>query len=235
MESERFHRNVAQLLYMAVRTRPDILLPIIFLSTRVREPTEKDNSKLRRVLRYLRGTKDLGIVLGANGDGTLRVVAYCDASYGVHMDGKSHSGTFITVGRGPIMAKSVKQKIVTKSSTEAELVTASDATSAIAYVLHFLDTLGMEFQPAQLYQDNQSTMRLIDNGRSNSDRTRHIKLRYFFIKQYVDNGDFEVTYCPTNAMVADILTKPLQGEHFIRLRASLLGYELPEGVRRAEL
>jgi len=60
-------------------------------------------------------------------------------------------------------------------------------------------------------------------------------LGYFFIKQYVDNGGFQVTYCPTDAMVADILAKPLQGEHFIRLRASLLGYVLPEGVRRAEL
>jgi len=75
----------------------------------------------------------------------MRVAAYCDASYGVYMDGKSHSGTFITVGRGPIMAKSVTQKIVTKSSTEAELVTVSDVTSAIAYVLHFSDTLGIEF------------------------------------------------------------------------------------------
>jgi hypothetical protein len=60
-------------------------------------------------------------------------------------------------------------------------------------------------------------------------------LRYFFDKKYVDSGDFQVTNCPTDAMVADILTKPLQGEHFIRLRASHLGYELPEGVRRAEL
>ena len=80
----------------------------------------------------------------------------------------------------------------------------------------------MELQLAQLYQDNQSTMRLIDNGRSNSDRTRHIKLRYFFTKRYVDSSDFQVTYCPIDAMVENILTKPLQGEHFIRLRASLL-------------
>jgi hypothetical protein len=106
-ERKTFHRHVAQLLYMAVRTRSDILLPIIFLSTRVREPRAKDAMKLRRVLRYLYGTEDLGIVLGANGDGTLCVVAYCDASYGVHMDSKSHSGTFIPVGRGPIMADSV--------------------------------------------------------------------------------------------------------------------------------
>ena len=75
-----------------------------------------------------------------------------------------------------------------------------------------------------MYQDNQSTMRLAENGRSNSDRTKHIKLRYFFVKQYLDNGEFELEYCPTESMVADILTKPLHGEIFKRLRAMLLGY-----------
>jgi len=226
-DSKQFHRNVAQLLYMATRTRPDIILPIIFLTTRVRTPTEQDRLKLRRVLAYLAGTTELGIKLGADAKGQLNIIAYCDASYGVHADMKSHSGIYISAGRGPIVAKSCKQKIVTKSSTEAELVTASDASSLIAYQLNFLQSLGLEFQPAILYQDNMSTMRLIDNGRSNSDRTKHIKLRYFFIKQYVDSGEFSVTYCPTEAMVADILTKPLHGEQFLKLRALLLGHELP--------
>ena len=226
-ESERFHRNVAQLLYMSTRTRPDILLPIIFLSTRVRTPTVQDRIKLDRVLKYLAGTAELGIRLGADSKGQLNIISYCDASYGVHADMKSHSGIYISAGRGPIVAKSCKQKIVTKSSTEAELVTASDASSLIAFQLNFLHSLGLEFQPAILYQDNMSTMRLIDNGRSNSDRTKHIKLRYFFIKQYVDSGEFSVVYCPTEAMVADILTKPLHGEKFLQLRALLLGHELP--------
>jgi len=229
-DSALFHRNVAQLLYMATRTRPDIILPVIFLTTRVRTPTQQDRIKLRRVLGYLaglQGSSELGIKLGADAKGQLNIIAYCDASYGVHADMKSHSGIYISAGRGPIVAKSCKQKIVTKSSTEAELVTASDATSLIAYQLNFLTSLGLEFQPAILYQDNMSTMRLIDNGRSNSDRTKHIKLRYFFIKQYVDSGEFSVVYCPTELMVADILTKPLHGEKFLRLRALLLGHELP--------
>lgn len=75
-----------------------------------------------------------------------------------------------------------------------------------------------------MYQDNQSTMRLAENGRSNSDRTKHIKLRYFFIKQYLDSGEFVLEYCPTEDMIADILTKPLHGETFKRLRGLLLGY-----------
>ena len=67
------------------------------------------------------------------------------------------------------------------------------------------------------------TMSLAKNGKSNSDRTKHTKLRYFFIKQFLDSGEFELIHCPTDLMIADILTKPLQGETFKRLRDLLMG------------
>jgi len=165
----------------------------------------------------------MGIFLGGDKDGALRVYTYADASYGVHPDAKSHSGMFISLGRGPSMTKSVKTKIVPKSSTEAELVTLSDTMSLAAFQLNFLESLGYDVKPGILYQDNISTMRLAENGRSNSDRTKHIKIRYFFVKQYLDSGEFEMVHCPTDLMVADILTKPLQGDSFLRLRDYLLG------------
>ena len=103
----------------------------------------------------------------------------------------------------------MKQKIVFRSSTESELVALSDATSLAAYELQFMKSLGIKVTNAHLYhQDNTSTIRLAFNGKSCSDHTEHIKLRYFFIKQYVDSGEFEVTHCPTEMMVADILSKP---------------------------
>jgi hypothetical protein len=118
----------------------------------------------------------------------------------------------------------MKQKIVCRSSTESELVALSDATSLAAYELQFMISLGMEMGHAQVYQDNTSTIRMAHNGKSNSDRTKHIKLRYFFIKQYLDSGEFVVTHCPTEIMTADILTKPLQGSLFKNMRDRLLGY-----------
>ena len=222
-QRENFHHIVAKLLFAAVRCRPDILLPVIFLTSRVTKATNEDDKKLARVLNYLNGTADLGITLGADRDGNLRIHTYADASFGVHPDTKSQSGIFISLGKGGIICKAAKQKIVTKSSTEAELVTLSDATSLAAYQLQFLESIGYKFAPAIMYQDNMSTMRLAENGRSNSDRTKHIKLRYFFIKQYLDSGEFELVHCPTDMMIADILTKPLQGETFKRLRDLLLG------------
>jgi hypothetical protein len=141
----------------------------------------------------------------------------------VHPDGKSHGGVYTTLGRGPIKVKTASQKINVISSTEAEIVTLTTGSSTTAYVTNFMESLGFKLEPAVIYQDNMSTMALAMNGRSNSDRTRHIKLRYFFIKQYLDSGEFVLLHCPTDLMIADILTKPLQGEAFLRLRDLLLG------------
>lgn len=74
-------------------------------------------------------------------------------------------------------------------------------------------------------QDNMSTIQMAKNGRSTSDRTRHVNIRYFFVKQYLDDGTMNISHCPTLDMIADILTKPLQGEHFEKLRDLLLGYQ----------
>jgi hypothetical protein len=77
-----------------------------------------------------------------------------------------------------------------------------------------------------LYEDNKSLIAMATNGRSYSDKTRHINIRHYFVKQYLDNGEFTLNYCPTEDMIADISTKPLQGSQFIKLRNILLGYEL---------
>ena len=79
--------------------------------------------------------------------------------------------------------------------------------------------------PAIIYQDNMSTMALVEKGRSTSERTRHIDIQYFFIKDRVSNGDLRLVHLPTAEMTADILTKPLQGEAFKRHRSAILNLE----------
>jgi len=223
-DAKFFHTFTAKLLYLAKRVRPDILLAVSFLTTRVMSPTSDDLSKLRRVLSYLNGCPELGIVLQA--DSPTRVQAYVDASYGTHVDAKSHSGLCITLGAGPVSVKSTKQRIVTKSSTEAELVGLSDLASEAIASKNFLDAQGEKSEPATVYQDNQSTLAMIDNGQSRSDRTRHINIRYFWMKERVDTGDVVLEYIPTELMLADILTKPLQGDKFLRLRQLLLNWKV---------
>ena len=218
---EHFHSLTAKLLYLSKRTRPDILVAVSFLTSRVQVATEQDGAKLTRVLRYLWGTQNLGIVLEAD-DQLLKLYCYIDASFGVHADAKSHTGTLVTLGKGPIMAKSVKQKINTKSSTEAELVGLSDSVSLVIWCRNFLESQGYKMPPASVFQDNLSTIAMIKNGKPTSDRTRHVNIRFFFVHDREANEEIRVEYKPTKQMLADIFTKPLQGDLFVQLRNELL-------------
>jgi hypothetical protein len=105
-EKERFHCDVAKDLYLAKRTRPDILLPINFLTTRVLNPTEDDQRKIRRVHRYLAGTSEMALTLGIGDEYTF--AAYIDASYAVHDDMRSHSGMVYFAGKGGFLCTSKK-------------------------------------------------------------------------------------------------------------------------------
>jgi hypothetical protein len=143
---------------------------------------------------------------------------------------KSHSGLVLSLGCGPIDASSTKQKINTKSSAEAELIALSDKATRAIWCREFLTHQGHPPAPATLYQDNQSTIKLATNGIQSSKRTRHISIRYFWLKDRVDIGDVEVVYKPTTDMIADILTKPLHGDVFLYLRGLLLNWETDTSV-----
>ena len=149
-----------------------------------------------------------------------------DASYGVHDDYRSHTGMVISLGSGSIDTRSTKQKLNTKSSTEAELVGLSDMCGKAIWHWEFLTAQSLNVPPARVYQDNQSTMAMIERGGSTLDRTRHVAIRYYWVKDRVDAGEVEVVYCPTDDMIADILTKPLVGELFITLRNALLNWSI---------
>ena len=217
-----FHSRVMKLMYLAKRVRPDIITTVVFLSTRVLYADQDDAAKLDRVLRYLCSNREFGICLQPRD--YVDIDAYVDASYGVHPGSLSHSGVIIMIGLGPIYIKSSKQKIVSKSSTEAELIALSDASSQVIWTRNFLISQGHELGPAKVRQDNKSTMAMVEKGRSTSERTRHISVRYFFIKDRVDSGELTIEYTPTKEMIADILTKPLQGDLFRKLRSQLLNW-----------
>ena len=217
---ERFHSLVAKLLYASKRARWDLLTPVAFLTKRVINPQRDDLEKLKRTIQYIRGTQSLGVTLEVNDP--ITVTSYIDASYGVHHDLKSHTGCTITLGKGTIYAKSSTQKLNTKSSTEAELVAMSDGANQVIWTRNFLLEQDYQMGPAIIYQDNMSTIQLIKNGKSNSERTRYINIRYFFLTDRIKSGDVIVTYMKTEDMIADILTKPIQGEPFRRLRNQLL-------------
>jgi hypothetical protein len=183
-----FHRVVAQLLYLAKRTRWECLPAVSYLATRVTRCTVVDVEKLHRLVRYIIGTADLGVVLRP-GELGIVVRLYVDASCGVHHDGKSHTGACVVIGdTGAVHCTSVKQDIVVKSSKEGELVAVvSNAANQGLSSRQFLIAQGYKMEPVILYQDNLSCMAMLARGRSGSERTRHIAIRYYWTKERVDN------------------------------------------------
>ena len=192
-----------------------------YLSTRVTVATEQDAKKLDRVMKYLNNTRGAGLVL--EGAGSLVVRAYIDAAHGVHEDGMGHQGLFVTLGMGLVMAKSRKQKVQCKSSTETELVALSDFVEQVKWVKDYLEAQGHKTGPARVYQDNTSTMAKVkQDSLSGKDRKKHFKKRRLLVKDSVDEKIVTLKYLPTEAMVADLLTKPLQGQLFKRLRMAMI-------------
>jgi len=128
-----FHHVVARLLYLCRRTRKDIQTAVEFLCTCVKKPRYRSH-----VIQYLRGTKDLMLMIKP----AEHPRWWVDSSYGVHPDMRSHSGICMTFGKGVAYSESSKQKLNTKSSTEAELVAIDDGMGHVLWMNHFLAEQG---------------------------------------------------------------------------------------------
>jgi hypothetical protein len=224
-ETKFFRTFVAKMLYLAKRARPECLAAVAFLTTRVHCVDIDDLAKLKRLLGYLRASQHRGIVLRIGDSMIIR--AYIDASYGVHQSsGKSHTGCAIVIGdAGVIAARSSKQKIVTKSSTEAELVGLSDSVAQAIHLRNFITKQGYGEEPVVVYQDNLSCMALIKRGGPGSERSRHINIRHFWVAERVATGDVAIKHLGTELMFANALTKPVQGAQFERERRGLTNWD----------
>ena len=219
-----FRSMVARLLYVSKRVRPELLTAVAFLTTRVVDSTEQDMNKLTRITNYMQSAPNRGVVIEF-GDNPV-THSYIDAAFALHeRDRKSHSGGAIMVGiGGPLYVTSTKQSIVTKSSTEAELVAASDIASEAIHVRNFGIAQGLPTTPAVIYQDNMSTMQLIARGAPCSKRSRHIEIRNFWMAEQIESGVLKVAHCPTEQMWANLLTKPVQGHQFLKERKGLTNW-----------
>jgi len=171
----------------------------------VQTPDEDDWGKLKRVLKYLNGTR-------------YPIHWYIDGSH--HCRGQT--GSLVTFGAGAVSSSSNKQKGNTKSSTETDIIALHDKLSDVIWMRYFVECQGYTIDECIIFQDNMSALSLEKNGRvSSSKRTTHIKAKYFPIKDYYDSGEVDLRYCPTGEMWADVLMKPLQGQLFRDMQAFL--------------
>jgi hypothetical protein len=217
-----FHNLVSKTLHATKRARPDTCTAITFLTTRVREPDKDDWTKLVHLMRYIRGTRTMPLIISANGSGILKW--WVDASFKVHTNMRGHSRGGLSLGRGFPIVSSAKQKLNTRSSTEMEIVGADDFMPEICWTRYFMKAQGYGVKDNVLFQDNKNSIILEKNGKAlSSTRTKHINIRYFFITDRVSKEEVSVVWCPTGDMIGDYATKPLQGALLRKFRDQIMG------------
>jgi hypothetical protein len=213
VDTKSYLSKVMSLMYLAKRTRPDILKEVVYASTKAVNPTIGDEKIVNRILRYINGTKSRRLEFEVK---DLRACANIDASHLCHPDTKGHGGVVISLGRhgGTIYAKSFKLSNVTLSSCESELTAGHEGIQRGLFVRNLLVEFGYDMGPVELLQDNSATIDLLTNDMSNSFKTKHINVQYFYAKELMDKKELIITKLPTEKMIADILTKPMVGAQF---------------------
>ncbi len=177
---------------------------------------------MKRLLGYLKGTLHMPLILLA--DFLTLPRWWVDAAYTVHHDCRGHTGAGMSFGQRMAMSYSWKHKINTKSSTEAEIVGVDDSLGYILWARYFVTEQGYDMDASLLYQVHMSAILLETNGKaSSSNHTKHIKVKYFFIKDKVDQGEITIERCPMEQMWSDINTKPKQGLAFRVFRGHEMG------------
>ena len=129
----------------------------------------------------------------------------------------------MTMGKGTVQSMSTKQKVNTRSSTEAELVSVDDIILKVLWTRRFLEAQSYGIMDVVVYHDNLSTMKLEEKGRASSrKRTHHFHIKFFYITDLIQQQLLHTEYCPTADMVSDYMTKPLIGAQFRKFRKIIM-------------
>ena len=217
VDQQLYQSAVGSLLYLSIATRPDITYAVSNVAKFCAKPTKQHWVAVKRIFRYLKGTQQYG--LHYNKSDSNHCVGFSDADWGGDLDDrKSTSGYVFQVGGTAISWRSKKQTCVALSTAEAEYIALASAAQESLWLQQLLADLKKEdLRSVTVYEDNQSAISMAKNPQFHG-RTKHIAIKYHFIREQVSSGKLELRYCKTNDMIADMLTKGLSGEQFEKLR-----------------
>uniref|UniRef100_A0A1B6C2D3 Integrase catalytic domain-containing protein n=2 Tax=Clastoptera arizonana TaxID=38151 RepID=A0A1B6C2D3_9HEMI len=219
-----YREAIESLLYLTNKTRPDMAYAVNYESRSMEVvPSKKDIQNVKRTLRYLKGTKSLGIFFSSeDNNGEIVVEAYCDSDYaGDVKDRKSTSGYVLMFGGSPVLWSSRKQQIIALSTAEAEYISAAECCKEIKYIKTLITELTGKPTKITLNVDNQSAIKLIKSGQMNR-KSKHIDVRYHFVSEQHHEGMFDIKYCCSDDQLADVFTKPLSSIKFRKFKDTLL-------------
>lgn len=215
-DAKKYRSLVGSFLYLTA-TRPDIMFAASLLSRYMKEPSQIHFRAAKRVLRYLQGTLDYGVLFTVVEKS--RLIGYTDSDWaGCLDDMKSTTSYVFSLGSGICSWASKKQNVVAQSTAEAEYIVAAKAASQAVWLRRILEDIGeKQEEGTKLYCDNKSAIAIGKNPVSH-DRTKHIAIKYHFIRESIEKGEVALEYCRTEEQLVDILTKALPQEKFCYLR-----------------
>ena len=221
VETHKYQMIIGSLTYASTATRPDIAAAVGTLSKFMSKPGKEHWEGIKRVLRYIKGTVNHGLIYSANINDTL-LQEYSDADWAGDVDTRrSTSGYVYQIFGNTVSWSSKSQNSVAKSSTESEYIALSTASQEAIWLRRLLMNIGYQAKdPTTLFEDNQSTIEMSKNPKYHN-RTKHIDVLYHFIREHVNAGKIAVKYCNTKDMIADIMTKGLGKTQFEKLRGEL--------------
>jgi hypothetical protein len=203
-----YRQVIGKLNYLITGTRPDIANAVNIVSRFQQNPGLAHWTAVKRILRYLKGTADIGLTFTSNNES--KITGYCDSDWAAdHDKRRSTSGNLILGFGGILLWNSKRQNSTALSTTEAEYIAACECAKNVQYLRNLLLEMKIEIpRTVTLYEDNQGAIGMINNP-TNHSRAKHIDIRYHFIRDLVNLKLIDLTYIPTENQLADLLTKPL--------------------------
>jgi hypothetical protein len=218
IDQKEYRSMIGSLLYLTA-SRPDIQFLVCLCARFQASPRASHLQAVKRILRYLHGTLNFGIWLSASSCISLR--SFSDADFGgCRINRKSTSSSCHFLGNSLITWSSRKQSSIAQSTAESEYIAVACCCSQILWIVATLNDYWINLNKVPLFCDNTSAICIAKNPVQRS-RTKHIDIRFHFLRDHVEKGTIVLHRIDTEHQLADIFTKPLDSSHFALLWGEL--------------
>ena len=206
-EANKFRSTLQKI---AREGRPDFDFTVCYLQSKQSAPSEQDRDDLNHLLGYIMRFPEKQVIFKPN---DLQLRGHADASFNITIDGRSYYGYLIRLGGSLVSTKGGRIKTIVRSSTEAEISAVNEIVSELLWCKDIMEELGYEQKKMPISEDNQSCIAMLQKEpRSFHSKSRHVRVKWAFFRQEYNKRTLCLSYCPTEKMTADILTKPLGGK-----------------------
>jgi len=223
--NEEYSSAVGSILWAAMVSKPELSFAAQRLGRHLQSNGPEHWTAVKRVFRYMKSIRDKSLIYHGGDSLEVKPICFCDADHGEDLDTRRSTTAYVVMlAGGAVSWASRLQPTVALSSTEAEYMATCAAVQEMVYLRQLFADLGFEQkEPTIIHQDNQACIALAGNPIYHK-RTKHIDIRYHYVRERVENGDVALVHVPSERQLADLLTKPLAKQRLAILRDIITGY-----------